>query len=147
MQFVAKNFDELTTAELYEILRSRCEVFLLEQHIVCQDMDGIDYKSRHYFFWENGRVVACLRAYFTDEENRTVKIGRVLTIRHGCGAGRELVSLAFDDIRMTMGGRKITVSAQKQAVGFYEKMGFKPTSGEFLEEGVVHVDMALELNE
>ena len=62
MQFKVKRFGELTTAELYEILKSRSEIFLLEQNIVCQDMDDVDYDSLHCFLQENGRITAYLRA-------------------------------------------------------------------------------------
>ena len=49
MNLIVKVFDELTAAELYEILKSRAEVFMLEQNIKCQDMDNVDYKSIHCF--------------------------------------------------------------------------------------------------
>jgi ElaA protein len=45
MNFVAKEFDELTTKELYEILKARAKVFIVEQGIQCQDMDDVDYRS------------------------------------------------------------------------------------------------------
>ena len=54
MIFIAKKFDELTTKELYEILKSRIEIFAMEQNIHYQDMDNIDYDSLHCFFMENG---------------------------------------------------------------------------------------------
>lgn len=41
MEFFAKTFDELTTKELYEILKSRSQIFTIEQNIHCQDMDDI----------------------------------------------------------------------------------------------------------
>ena len=47
MEFFAKTFDELTTKELYEILKSRSQIFTIEQNIHCQDMDDIDYNSLH----------------------------------------------------------------------------------------------------
>ena len=50
MVFEAKWFNDLSAAELYEILKSRSEVFLLEQNIICQDMDDVDYKSLHCYF-------------------------------------------------------------------------------------------------
>ena len=37
-----KTFSELTTAELYELLRIRSEVFVVEQDCVYQDMDYDD---------------------------------------------------------------------------------------------------------
>ena len=61
MDFFAKTFAELSKDELYEILKSRSEVFLLEQHIICQDMDDADKNSLHCFFVDGNRVTAYLR--------------------------------------------------------------------------------------
>lgn len=141
---IAKNFSELTTEELYEILKSRAEIFLLEQGIVCQDMDDIDYESMHYFFTSEKRVIAYLRAFVSDKENNIVKIGRVITLEHKKGLGSELMKKSTTDIKERFNPSKISVHAQKQAAGFYEKMGFVPVSGEYLEEGIVHITMELE---
>lgn len=145
MNLKVKIFDELTAAELYEILKSRAEVFMLEQKIRCQDMDDIDYKSIHCFFQDDNRVTAYLRAYYKDDDTDTVHIGRVLTLRHGIGLGRELMIDSIKAIKEKTQCKKICMDAQKHAVGFYEKLGFKVTSNEFLEEGIVHVAMELEL--
>jgi len=141
MNFNAKDFSQLTTEELYEILKSRAEVFLLEQGIVCQDLDDMDYESRHYFFSSGKRVIAYLRAFVSDKENSVVKIGRVLTLEHRKGLGSELMKRSIADIQKSFNCRKICVHAQKQAVGFYEKMGFVSVSDEYLEEGIVHITM------
>ena len=141
MNFYAKTFEELSTKQLYEILKSRAEIFLLEQNIVCQDLDGIDYKSLHCFFEEGGRIIAYLRAYLLDKG--IVKIGRVLTLTHGKGTGRALMEKSLDAITSHFSPEKICINAQKHAVGFYEKFGFKVTSEEFLEEGVPHLSMEL----
>ena len=76
MEFISKTFPELSAKEIYEILKARMEVFLLEQNIVCLDIDGVDYDALHVFLWENDMVVAYLRAFRYDD---AVKIGRVLT--------------------------------------------------------------------
>ncbi|MBE6718846.1 MAG: GNAT family N-acetyltransferase [Ruminococcaceae bacterium] len=145
MVFISKNFNELTTTELYEILKSRAEVFLLEQKIICQDLDDIDYKSRHYFLQENNRVIAYLRVFYNDGDNSAVQMGRVLTLKHGCGFGAELMKKSIADIKKNYKCSKICLHSQKYAAGFYEKFGFKVVSGDFLEEGIVHVSMELEL--
>ncbi len=142
MELKAKWFDELTTRELYEILRSRAEIFLLEQGIVCQDLDGMDYESLHCFYEKDGRVIACLRAYLTEEGK--VKIGRVLTLTHKTGLGGALMSSALSVIKEKWPEKEIIVHAQLQAQGFYEKQGFVPTSPVFDEEGVPHIAMCLQ---
>lgn len=139
MEFFAKKFSELSNIEVYEIIRSRTEVFLLEQNIICQDLDGVDYESLHCFFLDGKRVTAYLRAF--KSEGDTVIMGRVLTLKHGKGLGRELMEKSVEAVKEHFTCQKISVHAQKQAEGFYEKTGFKTVSGEFLEEGVVHVTM------
>lgn len=145
MVFKAKYFHELNTSELYEILRSRSEIFMLEQRIVCQDMDGIDRISRHCFLEDDDRVVAYLRAYYHDADASSVRIGRVLTLTHGIGSGRILMQQSLADLKKQMKCKKLCINAQKHAIGFYEKFGFRVASEEFLEEGVVHVAMEMEL--
>lgn len=141
MRLKAKWFHELTTCELYEIARSRTEIFLLEQGIVCQDLDGVDYDSLHCFFENDGRVVAYLRAYISD--NGDVKIGRVLSLTHRIGLGTRLMRESLSVIADRWPGRRITLHAQIQARGFYERLGFTAVSPEFFEEGVPHITMML----
>lgn len=143
MKFFAKEFSLLTVYELYEILKSRTEIFLLEQNIICQDMDDKDKESLHCFFWEDDRVIACLRAYPTAVDE--VTIGRVITLKHKNGLGRELMTKSVQEIKKHFGAKKICVHAQVRSAGFYEKMGFCVISGEFTESGVAHVLMEMEL--
>ena len=142
MEFLAKSFDELTARELYEILKARAEVFMLGQGIICQDMDDVDYESRHLFLWENGKICAYLRAFYKSEMD--VRIGRVLAINKGQGIGRELMNKGLDYIKNNMPCDKISVNAQTQAEGFYEKIGFERVGEQFMEEGVPHVKMLLD---
>lgn len=134
-------FDELTVRELYEIVRARCEIFLLEQGIICQDFDGVDYVSLHCFLEQDGKVMAYLRAYRS--EDGKIKIGRVLSITHGLGLGTRLMRESIPEIRRRMGCGAITLHAQKHAEEFYKKLGFTTTSPVFLEEGIEHVEMTL----
>lgn len=145
MGFFAKSFSELTLSELYEILKSRSQIFMLEQNIICQDMDNVDYDALHCFISENGRVTAYLRAFYSDESKTCVKIGRVLTLNHGMGYGKIIMEKAINVIKEKMPCDIISLNSQKQAVGFYLKLGFKVVSDEFLEEGVPHYKMELNL--
>ncbi len=139
MEFVVKTFSELSADELYEILKSRAEIFLLEQNIVCQDLDDTDKSSLHCFFFDGNRAVAYMRAFCSAQDTATV--GRVLTLEHGKGLGSELMRKSIEKIKKHFDAKKITVHAQKQAENFYKKMGFVTVSDEYLEEGVLHVTM------
>lgn len=142
MNFYSKTFSELSTCELYEILKARAQVFIVEQRINCQDMDGVDYDSLHCFIKDNDTVIGYLRAYLTDEPG-TVKVGRVLSLHHGVGIGRRLMELSLPVVTKHFGCRKIVIHSQKYAAGFYEKFGFKTVSDDFIEEEIVHVAMEL----
>lgn len=143
MSWSVKTFEELTAREIYEILKSRLEIFMKEQGIIYVDPDNVDYDSLHIFRMTGDRVDAYLRAYRAD--NDSIKIGRVLTLHHGQGIGTELMKFAIKEIPSRMKCKKIVMDAQKQAVPFYERLGFTVVSEEYLEEEIVHVDMSLEV--
>ena len=144
MELKVKTFGELNTHELYEIARARTEIFLMEQKIICRDLDGIDYDSLHCFLEEDGQIKAYLRAYVTDAKEKTVKIGRVLSITHGIGLGTRLMKESIAEIKKRTCCKKIVVNAQKHAQKFYESIGFATVSDDFLEEGIVHIAMELQ---
>ncbi len=143
MKLISKFFDELNTRELYELLKARAEIFVVEQNCVYQDLDDKDYQSLHVFFEESGRVVAYLRA-FIKEEN-VVQVGRVLTIEHGKGLGGQLLKAGLEQVKEKFDPEKIYIEAQCYATGYYEREGFRICSEEFLEDGIPHVEMVLTL--
>lgn len=74
-----------------------------------------------------------------------MRMGRVLTLHHGQGLGGKLLNYALEEIRQSYPPKIIALDSQCHAIGFYEKAGFKVCSEEFLEEGVLHVKMELEV--
>lgn len=142
MEFTVKRFDELSIHELYEILKARAEVFVEEQKITCADPDGIDRECLHCMMWENGELMAYMRAYVYDDN--ILKIGRVLTRTRGKGHGALLMKNGIPEIKRIFGCERVIVSAQIQAEGFYRAMGFARVSEEYLEENVPHVKMELQ---
>lgn len=145
MEFKIKHFDKLSAQEIYEILKSRQQVFMLEQKILCLDTDDVDYRSFHFFIEDDRRVIAYLRAFYDENTQDILHIGRVLTLSHGKGHGRELMEKSICQIRKSFKCKKICLHSQKHASGFYEKFGFKTVSDDFLEEGVVHVMMEMDV--
>ena len=140
-----KSFQELTTKELYEILRTREAVFIVEQKCPYPEADGKDYDAVHLWYGdEDGRVIAYLRLYYKNDEPGTVQVGRVVTAQRGVGLGRRIlhdgVTYAIDH----MGARRLYLHSQVYAKGFYEKEGFVVCSDEFLEDDIPHVQMRRE---
>lgn len=142
-----KAFNELTTGELYEILRLREAVFIVEQNCPYPEADGRDYPAMHLFYRDDeGRVVAYLRLYPKAGEPGTVQVGRVVTSAsvRGTGLGRKILHEGIAYAVRDMGAERLYLEAQVYAIGFYEKEGFKVSSGEFLEDGIPHVEMRRE---
>lgn len=110
MHLVVKKFDELTTTELYEILKARAAVFVVEQNCVYQDLDDIDYDSLDMSYQDGKTVTAYLRAFNKSPE--AVQMGRVLTQQHGTGLGGRLLHEGIAQIREKMPCRKIYIEAQ-----------------------------------
>ena len=145
MKLKVKYFNELTTTELYEILKSRNEIFVVEQNCIYQDLDDIDYRSLHIFYESNERIEAYLRAFVKDSSSNIVQMGRVLTLTHGTGLGGQLLQEGISQIKEKLNPSSIYIEAQCYATGFYEREGFVISSDEFLEDGIPHVEMILKL--
>ena len=145
MELIVKKFDELKPRELYEILKARAEIFVVEQECAYLDIDGMDYESTHVFFKsESGKVEAYLRLFVKDETENVVQMGRVLTLEHGKGLGGKLLHEGVEIAKNRFYAKKIYIEAQTYAIGFYAREGFAVRSEEFLEDGIPHVKMELE---
>lgn len=144
MDIKTKRFGELTTLELYEILRNRAEVFVVEQGIVYQDMDELDLSSTHIFMEDGGRIMAYLRLIDPGIKYAAASIGRVLTMKQYRGRGLSRL-LMTEAIRLGKSmSDAIEIEAQAYLRDFYKSFGFKETSGEFILEGIPHISMVLE---
>ena len=77
LKLTIQSFEELSTSQLYEILKVRAAVFVVEQECAYQDLDGIDRHSMHVTLWRNHKIVAYARVFKDDDD--LWHIGRVLT--------------------------------------------------------------------
>ena len=138
-----KRFSDLKLEELYGILRVRSEVFVTGQKCLYVDPDGRDFGSVQVFASKGERIIACLRIY--GKEAGVVQIGRVAVIEslRGTGVGRMMMRQAISYVTENSTDEKIYLEAQTYAIGFYEKLGFKVISDEFLDEGIPHKGMEL----
>lgn len=147
MNIEVKRFDELNALELYEILRARAEVFVVEQNCVYQDLDNKDLGAYHVIIREDGKIVAYLRVLDRGVSYDTASVGRVITTAQGRGRGIGLILLneGIKAAKEYFSADRITISAQCQARGFYEKVGFVAVSEPYLEDDIPHVRMILDL--
>ena len=146
MEVIVKKYDDLTLDELYDILRIRVQVFVVEQEVPYNDLDDKDNDAYHVFIREDNQIKAYLRILCEDESNGKVKIGRVLTTERGKGYGRLIMEKGIELARKVYNPKIINVHSQTQAMGFYAKFGFKQVSDVFIEDTLPHVSMNLEFD-
>ena len=142
-----KSFQELTVDELYELLRIRSDVFVVEQDCVYQDMDGDDQKSIHLWLTVADKVVALARVCPAGTHMKEVSIGRVITTERGKGYGKLIMLHAIDAAKEHFGAKQIDLEAQEYAKGFYESVGFRQSSDTFILDGIPHIRMTLMIEE
>ena len=136
-----KRFQEFTTDELYELLRVRREVFVVEQNCVYQDMDGDDQKSIHLWLTVADELVSMARVCPAGTHMKEISIGRVITTQRGKGYGKEIMLHAIDAAIEYFGATLIDIEAQEYAKGFYESVGFRQSSEPFMLDGIPHIKM------
>jgi len=143
MNWKIKRFEELTTTELYEILRVRAEVFVVEQSCVYQDLDLKDKKAYHLFCENNGEIVAYLRILDKGVSYPEISIGTVLTREKNrrIGLAREMMQKAISFVEEELSEMQIRISAQLYLKRFYESLGFLITSEVYLEDDIEHIEM------
>lgn len=144
MDLHVKAFDELTPAQLYELLRAREAVFVVEQQCPYPEVDGKDYGAYHVWLEEDGDILAYLRVLDRGVSYPERSIGRVLTLRRGEGLGQKIMEAGLTAADEKFGPGPIRIEAQTYAQGFYERFGFRRVSEEFLEDGIPHVEMLRE---
>ena len=137
-----KRFDELTTQELYELLRIRTDVFVVEQDCVYQDMDYDDQPAIHLWLTdEEDRIVALCRVCPAGTHMEEVSIGRVITTERGKGYGKQMMLAGIEAAKEHFGAKRIDIEAQEYAKGFYEQVGFRQSSEQFILDGIPHIRM------
>ena len=144
MKLCVKQFSELTNEELYQLLRLRVSVFVVEQNCPYMELDNHDQAALHVWFEDREGIQAYLRILEAGTVSDYVTIGRVISVRRRCGMGSRLLSEGIRIAKEAFGAEKIYVEAQEYAKGMYEKQGFRQISDEFLEDGIPHVKMLLD---
>ncbi|WP_296656945.1 GNAT family N-acetyltransferase [Paraburkholderia sp.] len=144
-----KPFDALDAREVYEMLKGRSEVFVVEQNCVYGDIDGLDTAAWHLFAWDTDMVgeravlAGYLRVLLPDSSDPDVRIGRVLTTAgyRGIKLGNALLERSIRHIAQQWPGVPMRLHAQAHLQQFYGAFGFEPVSEIHDEDGIPHVWM------
>ncbi len=146
------SYEALKINELYEILRLRAEVFVVEQNCPYQDLDGLDNKCHHVLGWNStGRLIAYARIlplgvdpYELVGEGSSYhgSIGRVVVAKSYRGIGHKLMDKAIEAYTQIVGADiPCIIHAQAHLKHFYESHGFKQTSDFCIIDGIDHIEM------
>ena len=143
IQWKIKSFDDLTVHELYDLLRLRSEIFVVEQNCVYLDLDGKDKVALHLFGEFEGKIVAHARLFKAGITFEKSSIGRVTVDANYRDRkwGHDLMREAIAGIKYHFGESQITIGAQLYLKKLYERHGFIQASEMYLEDDIPHIEM------
>ncbi|WP_018692188.1 GNAT family N-acetyltransferase [Algicola sagamiensis] len=140
-------FSQLTTHQLYDLLKLRVDVFIVEQDCPFSDLDNRDQLTSVYHLcgYEQDKLVAYARLMPPGSVFEKASIGRVVTSpdARGSGAGQALMREAIRQCELFWPGVDIEIAAQEYLLNFYQSFGFEAFTDVYLEDGIPHVDMRL----
>jgi len=147
MKVEIKKFSELSVSELYELLKLRTEIFVVEQECIYQDMDGKDSLAVHLLGKEDEKIIAYTRIFGPGDYYDQPCIGRVVVDkkRRGEEKGKAIMEASIKYVKENYINKKIILSAQKYLEKFYKDLGFFVEGEEYLEDGIPHQRMILKL--
>lgn len=138
-------FEQFSPVHLYEVLKLRQDVFIIEQDCIYDDLDRLDYKASHLLLFDEDELAGCLRILPAGTKFEEVSIGRIVIpkSKRNTGTGKLLVD---EGIRLVLktGEKKIRIEAQQYLEGFYGNLGFKIQSAPYDVDGIPHIEMLLE---
>ncbi|AMR32815.1 GNAT family acetyltransferase [Mucilaginibacter sp. PAMC 26640] len=143
--FILKTFEDLSVHELYQVLRLRSEIFVIEQQCIYLDADNKDQKCHHLLFFDDGRLAAYTRLVPAGVSFVEISIGRVVVGAdfRGKGLARKLMEESIKQAYRVFGTQPIRIGAQFYLKEFYASLGFEQQTEVYLEDDIEHIDMLL----
>lgn len=142
-----KEFSQIPSSMLYQLLQLRSAVFIVEQRSIYQDLDGKDQTAVHLLGWvenENKVELAAAARVLLPNNFGILSFGRVVVapLHRGLGYGERLVAEILDYLKASpYYGESVVISAQHYLVDFYTKFGFKSHGEPYDEDGIMHIKM------
>jgi|SRR5690554_3647286 len=140
-----KTFQELTTEELYKILKERVEIFVVEQNCPYSEIDNNDQKAFHLYKEEGGEIIAYSRIFASGDYYKEASIGRVIVKEkyRKAGLGKELMKESLKFLRKELREKAVKIQAQDYLRKFYGSFGFELISEVYMMDNLPHVDMLI----
>jgi ElaA protein len=145
LEWTCKRFDQLNIDELYELIKFRLDIFVVEQRCAYSELDKKDRmaETHHLVAYQNSQIIAYARLLPPKASYPESSIGRfaVITAQRRRGIGSTLMDKCLKQMSLLWPDHDIRVSAQVHLKEFYENFGFTRTSDEYLEDGIPHIEM------
>lgn len=138
-----KSFSELSGSEVYELLKLRQDIFIVEQLCPFPDIDDLDQKCDHLFAYSGADLVGYTRLSAPGVILKHPSVGRIVVAQkaRNTGLGGVIVSKSMEFLKAKYPEKPIEISAQVYLKSFYGKHGFKPVEADYLLDGIPHVKM------
>jgi ElaA protein len=138
--------NQLSIDELYDALKLRIDVFVVEQTCYYPDLDDLDRHAEtlHLFCYQNGKITAYLRILAKGQSYQDYpSIGRVIIApeARGTGLAHKLMTKALNVCHQYFPSQQIKISAQEHLENFYNQHNFTKCSAMYLEDGIPHIPM------
>lgn len=149
MRWIFKKFNKLNLEELYDLLKLRASVFVVEQECVYQDLDDKDNQAIHLLGYEKKKLVAYSRIFPPGKKKeKNARITRIVNQKQnrGQGIGFVLVQKSIQFCKEHYGHQTIKISAQVYLKNFYNDIGFVEKGNIYLEDGIPHCAMYFDFN-
>ncbi|MEL0624941.1 GNAT family N-acetyltransferase [Marinomonas arenicola] len=149
MKWYCKKFHELSVDILYDLLKLRCDVFVVEQNCPYPELDQLDRlaDSHHLYAKKDGIVVAYARLLpVAASYSHYTSIGRVVVAaeQRKEKLGHTLIDQAITHTLRLWPEIGIKIGAQSHLEHFYTSHGFTTVSAPYLEDGIEHISMLRE---
>ena len=124
-----------------EAMQIRQTVFVDEQKFV-DEFDEIDKTATHFVLFEKDKPIGCARAYRDSEDKTAYHIGRMAVLKEyrGMHLGEKIMTYAEEELKK-QGAKKITLSSQMRAKGFYQSLGYQAYGDKYYDQYCPHIAM------
>ncbi len=145
IEWICKPFNQLGIDELYEIMRLRINVFVVEQSCPYSELDDKDRQGEtlHIMGITGHQLIGYARILAPGISYKEPSIGRLVVdhpFRHQ-GIGHQLVLQCLKQIQTHWSDSDVRISAQQYLKAFYQNFGFSQISDGYLEDGIEHIEM------
>ena len=146
METILKKFTELTSFEVFEFLKLRQDVFIIEQDCIYPDIDGFDDKALHLMIFDGKKLIAYSRIFESGIKfDDSCSIGRIVVSpdSRGSTVGKLLIQKSIGYCKQLFPNAPVRIEAQSALANYYEQFGFMKEGACYMVDGINHTKMVL----